>query len=648
MKAKKNKQTQSKTLNPYISLFTLGGMKADPSFMPDIEEVSDTPIASDLKFDIKSGANSGNKFDGSSLPGVATSVGTTLDEDMDRKFTGEDGFQDVGKAGAFGGVRGGLKGAGAGATIGSVVPGVGTLAGAAIGFGIGATYGAIKDVNQAKDANQQLAKNKASYFAGLPKMNSANPYKDIVRNGGFKLENGGDKSLNSFNGESHENGGIKLTESAEVEGGETSYKDYVFSDSLKVPGKKITFAQATKRIEAKYKGRENDQYSERAKEQALTEYMQQNEMVKAIEERKQAHAQELQEIQMRFGGLKTHMMPDGSMMEGAVHKMVKGGKKPIGILPDMENDNSYVDYNTGEGSLPDMYKRSYLPKEPQQRIDGLNRDETGVVLPREFENTSELRSSDSSTNKKKFKFGNEETALGLSMLPGIYNVAKGWKPDVTNFQTMNPNLVNLEGEREALRKEAGKARLIANENVRSIGGGSGSALAALATQSSAINDSKMKGLSDSYQREHLSNVTTLNDFLVRNTGIQNEEYVANEQNKAMSDSLKGLGLSDLSNNAQSYMRDKALTRANERSNAMKLDAINALFPNYKWNINPENDRMMIEYMESIGGTGGLGAYIGTSNKASKSNAKGTTTTTSTSSNTKTGATTKKTTTTKRG
>jgi hypothetical protein len=225
-------------------------MKADPSFMPDIEEVSDTPIASDLKFDIKSGANSGNKFDGSSLPGIATSVGTTLDEDMDRKFTGEDGFQDVGKAGASGGVRGGLKGAGAGFTLGNaIVPGIGGLVGAGAGLVVGGTYGAIKDVNQAKDANQQLAKNKASYFAGLPKMNSANPYKDIVRNGGFKLENGGDKSLNSFNGESHENGGIKLTESAEVEGGEVRAGDYIFSDQLEHPdynGK--TYADVAKGI----------------------------------------------------------------------------------------------------------------------------------------------------------------------------------------------------------------------------------------------------------------------------------------------------------------------------------------------------------------------------------------------------------------
>ena len=36
-----------------------------------------------------------------------------------------------------------------------------------------------------------------------------------------------------------------------------------------------------------------------------------------------------------------------------------------------------------------------------------------------------------------------------------------------------------------------------------------------------------------------------------------------------------------------YLRDKKLTKANEKSNKMKLDAMNSLFPNYKWGINKE-------------------------------------------------------------
>ena len=694
-------KTDSRTLNPYISLFQLGGLKPEPTFMPDIEEVPDTTLDPNLKFNTNnSGAIDKNKnkdkFDVSSAAGAVSSAGSTIDADMDKKNIDERGFQDVGKAGVSGGLRAGATGAAAGFQIGSLIPIPGAnLVGAAAGFIGGATYGTIKDINQAKDDNKDLARKYSNYYAGLPKMTSANSYQ--VRNGGFKLENGGDKSVNSFNGESHENGGIKLTDNAEVEGGETSYKDYVFSDSLNVPGKKITFAQVTKRLEAKYKGRENDQYSERAKEQALTKLMQENEMVKAMEERKQAYEQEVEQIKMRFGGLKTHMMPDGSMMEGAVRKMVNGG-----LIKGKAYSDETGSYDASGNKIADAYGQVHGQEQWKNEenfknswredqnldpmidspglIDWNDRDYynnyvpgTMLMKPIDYSNQKSNQLNDilfkSDTEKKylvkspsklndqdvkedeerknKKKFGNEEIALGLSMLPSMYNVAKGWKPTVTNFQNINPNLVNLEGEREALRREAGKARLIANENVRQIGGGSGSALAALATQSSAINDSKMKGLSDSYQREQIANVGTLNDMAVRNTGINNEEILANEQNQAMPDSLKSLGLSDLSSNAQDYLRDKKLTKANEKSNKMKLDAMNSLFPNYKWGINKENDELMMEYVMSIGGTGGAGAYTGSSSKT-KSNNKETTTTTSTSSNTNSGATTKKTTTTKKG
>lgn len=501
-----------------------------------------------------------------------------------------------------------------------------------------------KDINQKDlisyyEEYHNINKDKDSLDTRFLKDSKKDFSKNLLEDGKpIKFNNGGDKSVNNFNGASHENGGIKLTEDAEVEGGETSYKDYVFSDTLKVPGKNITFAQATKRLESKYKGRENDPYVMRAKEQALTQYMQQNEMVKAMEEAKQAHQQQLQEIQMKFGGIK---------------KLKPGGPKSPGLFAEatMDEDNSFTEYNVGEGSLPDMYKLSYLPKNEQ--LPNLNYGpETGKNKPendpyrignysqKDLSLITEEDTTDNTiptSNKKKSKIGNEEIALGLSMLPGLYNTVKGWKPDVTNFQNMTPHLVNLESERENLRREAGKARLIANENVRNIGGGSGTALAALASQSSAINDSKMKGLSDSYQREHLANVSTLNDFLVRNNAINNEEIVANEQNKAMSDSVKSLALADLSNNAQSYMRDKSLTKENRRINDLKLNIINQLFPNYEWGKDPNKDaQMSILFRDAMGGIGigGLGLLGENGN-----------TTTTVTTNTKTGAKTTRTTTT---
>jgi len=84
---------------------------------------------------------------------------------------------------------------------------------------------------------------------------SSNPY--------GQMKNGG---LIKYNGAKHENGGIPIGKNmqptsrknaiAEVEDGETAYNDYVFSDTLGINGK--TFAKMSKKIENKYKGREDN------------------------------------------------------------------------------------------------------------------------------------------------------------------------------------------------------------------------------------------------------------------------------------------------------------------------------------------------------------------------------------------------------
>ena len=50
----------------------------------------------------------------------------------------------------------------------------------------------------------------------------------------------------------------------------------------------------------------------------------------------------------------------------------------------------------------------------------------------------------------------------------------------------------------------------------------------------------------------------------------------------MASTLKNMGLSDMSNNYQGYIKDKKMGSENARQNERLMSVINATFPNYKW------------------------------------------------------------------
>lgn len=67
--------------------------------------------------------------------------------------------------------------------------------------------------------------------------------------------------LTRYNGYNHTEGGIPLDINNEVQNKETRYNDYIFSNDINVPGKKYSFAKASKMIDLKYSKRDNDNLS---------------------------------------------------------------------------------------------------------------------------------------------------------------------------------------------------------------------------------------------------------------------------------------------------------------------------------------------------------------------------------------------------
>lgn len=97
---------------------------------------------------------------------------------------------------------------------------------------------------------------------------------------------GGNTQLSEFNnGGTHEenpNGGIPIGQNASVEQGETKWEDYIFSDRIKIPGAKHTFADESKKIQKKYpKERENDVPTQKAKKKEMERLMATQEAIRA-------------------------------------------------------------------------------------------------------------------------------------------------------------------------------------------------------------------------------------------------------------------------------------------------------------------------------------------------------------------------------
>lgn len=152
----------------------------------------------------------------------------------------------------------------AGASIGSMIPGIGTLVGAGVGAGVGGIKGIV-------DA-QKIKKDNALKNQQLDYQNRMANFNPTLNNNIATFGYGGPQMLTRFQGNKHEDGGIPIGQNDEVESGETSMnmqpqqgyeqqmpqqspadqvKSYIFSDKLKVPGTKTTFAFKSKSIENK-------------------------------------------------------------------------------------------------------------------------------------------------------------------------------------------------------------------------------------------------------------------------------------------------------------------------------------------------------------------------------------------------------------
>lgn len=296
---------------------------------------------------------------------------------------------------------------------------------------------------------------------------SYNPY----YNQGYK--NGGtiepmiiNNDLIHFNGPSHANGGINLFHGgeiiAQVEGGETMKNNFVYSDNLKVPGTKTTFATASK----KYDNEDNIKGS--------ISYNSNERMLSKLRDKNQALIDQKEAKRVMRNGGKIPMY-----FEGGVPFQPKGF---------IDNPDSYYGYEKGPltpmveqdtnvNNLP-YYHSLYFPQPsspeltPRSYMTSMTPISSNTGLQAEKDARVPTRVNTGSPSKMPVKQSGYDPNQMAELAPALYNLGMSLSPiDKLNpkdyqvnsklpYRTYNnaPAVANIE-----------RSYRIANENARNSG-----------------------------------------------------------------------------------------------------------------------------------------------------------------------------------
>ena len=267
-----------------------------------------------------------------------------------------------------------LQGAAAGAMLGPIGAGVGALAGGAIGLlSQNKINKEIRGENMAQESDD--ARSRMNRLDMLSSTTNSDPSMALAMGGSIyqndiitpaflmkkrMLKNGGSlldgkeivPTINPLpltkykNGNTHENGGIAITPNIEVEKGETRFEDYVFSNELKIPGSKMTFAQKSKQINAKYKKRENDDLALETKKREFADLMAINDLVRYDQTKKQESKQNIENTAFNLG------IQNGLNEEQAM-QFAKGGsiRQLLNNARKIKTSQSFVNRYSGGGPI---------------------------------------------------------------------------------------------------------------------------------------------------------------------------------------------------------------------------------------------------------------------------------------------------------
>lgn len=419
---------------------------------------------------------------------------------------------------------------------------------------------------------------------------------------GEELNFGGDAT--NFNGNSHDEGGIKIGK-VEVEDGEIRVGDYVFSDRLTNQNGR-TFAEEAKKVVGKFEEYPNDGPAKRTQNKMLEEIKYQNDQARLLKQKEDAEMRmAMGEDFAAYGGMiqkdsrgkylvdKNNRM---ELMDAAKNRKMSYNKYidslyayggDIGVDP---KDKNGADPMANPAPGPIQYDFPGLdmstPNAPEDinLMDfGLGPEIPGVRSPL-MDAMAGLPALGSDTNtstdprqsfldKVKDNFNEEEQALLSSQLPNLAQLATAGRRGNTTFDRVRLGEVNLDSDRRQVESSIDKARRVQRENVRGTATSAGEALSALSAGNAGLTQAEMDAMTGINERERNANIQINNQENMTNVGISNQETIARQQDDAMRDSVKQLALSGMSDNYQGYIKDKKMSKENEASNKRLLSLL---------------------------------------------------------------------------
>lgn len=435
---------------------------------------------------------------------------------------------------------------------------------------------------------------------------------------GTMYGDGGPLDIIDINGPKHTEGGIPMGPKAEVEGGEVKVDKYIFSDQLEY-SKGKTFADQAKVIHKRFKERDGDAPAQKTKLVQLEQLKAANETARQEKEKQDSYLNDLISADAKaYGGYiklgkggeleidpsmrktltKTAKSRGMNTMDYATKLYACGGymRKQLGngggdpTQEELDAIWARRAAGKGDGSIDDSQNNNPNYNYMDYKLPTMDEGEDPTLAPLKFKTAG----TSSTKQQDHPKFGNEEMALGLSLLPATQNLAYSLKkPEKTKFEKVHPELISLMAERDLARKETNRSRTIARENIRGNSTNSGQVLSNLAAANSSLTENLMDKYTQSFSSEANANAQIRNNAAQMNTQIGNQEIIANEQNSAMAKSIGNKALADIGTNSQGYLRDKKLSSENARQNERTMQIINGIFPNYKWGADPEKDNQML-------------------------------------------------------
>ena len=342
---------------------------------------------------------------------------------MDAKTLGTIGKLGTSLGNAGGQIGGNIgQGASLGSSIGSAFGPIGT----AVGLGVGAVGGLAYDYFTREDPNEALQLAKSNEINAQAAALSEKPKPTFQYGGGEMI---------SFNGNADKIDGIELANKV-VSHGEVQVGNYIFSNHLKPKGSKQTFAELAKKIDARYKGRDNI-FTAESRKREFENLQKQHEIAReGLPENDKGH--------FKNGGYKEHFYDGGKFprtdyrlreWDGTAANWGKGALDPNRVQTDITPVLQNVTLSQLQAN-PNIVRTGYQPS-------GQTMQQAQTVIPNinpiEMSSNIGAASRDNGSGDTSGINWNKLGEAGAVMLPNILgSAANAYLASKINYDRVSP------------------------------------------------------------------------------------------------------------------------------------------------------------------------------------------------------------------